>query len=707
MKRILSGIAAAAVLMTSIAGTSLADTMPQTPFSQPQQRIEQSQMTPPATLGQQNQGGQSQMTPPATPGQQNQGEQSQMTPPAMPGQQNQRVQNQMTPPAMPGQQNQGEQSQMTPPAMPGQQSQGEQNQMTPPAMLDQQNQEGQNPTMTVHTENGGRLNMREEPNMGADVIGRYQNGTQVEILEVGDEWVKVSINGKTGYMAIRFLEGDLPADQIGERPEMPADQSGERPEMPADQNGERPELPGNQSGERPEMPGNQSGERPEMPADQNGERPELPGNQSGERPEMPGNQSSERPEMPADQSGERPELPADQSGERPEMPAGQSGERPEMPGNGQMPGMPGGMSGNENVVYAAAATVTESSSGAAYSSTADGENAVLVQGSAVSLNGATVTKTGSTSGENADFTGVNAAVLATNGANLTIEDASVMTDGTHANGVFSYGSGTTVNVSNTTITTSGNNSGGLMTTGGATLNASNLTVSTSGNSSAAIRSDRGGGTVTVTSGSYDTTGVGSPAIYSTADITVSDATLSASNSEAVVIEGGTSVTLENVDITGSNAKLNGQSTQKTNVLIYQSMSGDASEGNSTFTMTGGTMTAETGSMFHVTNVTTTITLEDVAFTYASDSDVFLDASADSWGSSGKNGGNVTLNLVDQDITGAILSDSISSVTVNLDSTSSWTLTGDSYVSAFNGDLSNVNLNGYTLYVNGVAVSIFQ
>ena len=65
---------------------------------------------------------------------------------------------------------------------------------------------------------------------------------------------------------------------------------------------------------------------------------------------------------------------------------------------------------------------------------------------------------------------------------------------------------------------------------------------------------------------------------------------------------------------------------------------------------------------------------------------------------------VTLNLKDQDITGAILSDSVSSVTVNLDADSTWTLTGDSYVTAFNGDLSNVNLNGYTLYVNGVTVN---
>ena len=39
----------------------------------------------------------------------------------------------------------------------------------------------------------------------------------------------------------------------------------------------------------------------------------------------------------------------------------------------------------------------------------------------------------------------------------------------------------------------------------------------------------------------------------------------------------------------------------------------------------------------------------------------------------------------------------------MNSTSSWTLTGDSYVPAFNGDLSHVTLNGYTLYVNGVAV----
>ena len=72
--------------------------------------------------------------------------------------------------------------------------------------------------------------------------------------------------------------------------------------------------------------------------------------------------------------------------------------------------------------------------------------------------------------------------------------------------------GTTVNISDSTITTNQNNSGGIQTTGGGTTNASNLTVTTSGNSAAAIRSDRGGGTVIVDGGTYTTNGTGSPAV---------------------------------------------------------------------------------------------------------------------------------------------------------------------------------------------------
>ena len=70
-----------------------------------------------------------------------------------------------------------------------------------------------------------------------------------------------------------------------------------------------------------------------------------------------------------------------------------------------------------------------------------------------------------------------------------------------SNGVFSYGGnkndGTTINISNTKITTKKDNSGGIMTTGGGNMNTTDLTIETYGTSSASIRSDRGGGNVKV------------------------------------------------------------------------------------------------------------------------------------------------------------------------------------------------------------------
>ena len=389
---------------------------------------------------------------------------------------------------------------------------------------------------------------------------------------------------------------------------------------------------------------------------------------------------------------------------------------------GQQPGsQPGGQS-SAPTTYDAANNLTVNASNTTYASSLANQNAILVDGKQLSLSDVTVTKTGDATGEDADFYGINAGILANNGSTLTIADSDVTTNGAHANGVFSYGSGTTINISNSTIETTGNNSGGLMTTGGASMNAANLTVATSGNSSAAIRTDRGGGTVTATKGSYSTSGVGSPAIYSTADVTVSDATLSATNSEAVVIEGGNSVTLNNANVTGSNATLNGQSTVKTNVLIYQSMSGDASEGASSFNMAGGSLTSLTGAMFHVTNTTTTINLDGVLLVGAKDSNDFLTATADSWGTSGKNGGIATVNLSNQEVSGNIVVDGVSGVTLSikdgssytgaiqnkgtakvyLEAGSTWTLTGDSYVSSLDGDTSGINLNGHALYVNGVA-----
>ncbi|MCI5641061.1 MAG: hypothetical protein MR316_08840 [Lachnospiraceae bacterium] len=201
-----------------------------------------------------------------------------------------------------------------------------------------------------------------------------------------------------------------------------------------------------------------------------------------------------------------------------------------------------GFGGSDEVTNGTAANTISSDdtvSSKSYESTGDDENAVRVDGAKVTMTDATINKSGgdSSNTENGDFYGANAGLLACNGANVTIDNASVTTNAVNGNGVFSYGEGTTVNISDSKIRTSKNNSGGIQTTGGGTTNASNLDVETKGNSSAAIRSDRGGGTVVVDGGKYVTNGTGSPAIYSTADITAKNATLKANSSEGVVVEG--------------------------------------------------------------------------------------------------------------------------------------------------------------------------
>ena len=376
-------------------------------------------------------------------------------------------------------------------------------------------------------------------------------------------------------------------------------------------------------------------------------------------------------------------------------------------------------------------TITEdgSVSNTAYASDGDDENALRVDGATVTLDGIDVEKTGGASSntENGDFYGQNAALLALNGAQVTIKDAVINTDAVNGNAVFSYGEGTTVNISDSVIRTQQNNSGGIQTTGGGTTNASNLDVITNGNSAAAIRSDRGGGTVNVDGGTYVTNGTGSPAVYCTADITVSNATLTANSSEGVVVEGKNSVSLIDSDVTGNMSNTyNGDSDENIHcIMIYQSMSGDADLGEASFSAEGGSITAKTGDMFYITNTDCTISLKKVAFTLANDTFLRVEGNSSSrgWGTQGANGGDVVLNATEQELEGNILVDSISSlefsmssgstftgainpdgeggtVNVTLDDTSAWTLTADSYVTSFTGDLSNVTANGYHLYVNG-------
>ena len=377
---------------------------------------------------------------------------------------------------------------------------------------------------------------------------------------------------------------------------------------------------------------------------------------------------------------------------------------------------------------------------AAYASTKSDENAILVQdGGNATVSGATVTKSGdSTNTENSEFYGINAAVLTTKGSTATIKNSKITTSAKGANAVFSTGEDSKVYISDSTVISTGESSArGLDATYGGYIEADNVTVSTQGNSCAALATDRGEGTVTAKSSELSTAGTGSPIIYSTGNISISDTKGSAANSQMVVVEGKNSAAVIDSALTCSGKGNRGtdNKTDSCSVMIYQSMSGDAGTGEGTFTSKNSTLTVSSGSdyyksapMFFVTNTDASINLTDTKLSYGSD--ILLSAKGTSeWGNSGSNGGNVTLTAKNQTLKGNITADKISNVTIKmassdytgtingdnsaekisltLDSNSKIKLTGDSYVTSLSdsdGSYSNIDLNGYTLYVNGKALT---
>ena len=436
---------------------------------------------------------------------------------------------------------------------------------------------------------------------------------------------------------------------------------------------------------------------------------------------------------------------------------------PDVPGNGTVPpDVPGGDNGtvpvvpntnttSDNLVVNGDTIVLSGTDTKkiVYSSATSDSNAVIVaNGGNLTISDVTIAKTGdvsSSNSESSDFYGTNAAVLVLANSILNISDATIITTATGANAIFvtnsaTSSSGAIAYVSNVDISTYRDKSRGLDATYGGIIIADNVTINTRGGSCAALATDRGEGTVTATN-SILNTGVessqniaGSPIIYSTGDITAINCTGTAFQSQIACIEGKNSINLDNCNLTGyakGNRQSDGVYVDLGGFFIYQSMSGDADVGiatlnasNSILTIASDSEYASAAPMFHVTNTEAIINLNNCTLNF--DSGILLDASGQNqWGTTGSNGGKVVFTANNQVLTGNILVDSISTLSLTLDSStysgainpsgtygsttlivnsgSTWTLTGNSYVTSLI-NYGTINTNGYTLYVNGVAYS---
>ena len=397
----------------------------------------------------------------------------------------------------------------------------------------------------------------------------------------------------------------------------------------------------------------------------------------------------------------------------------------------------GGQGGGSSAVteWDSATEISEDteSDGETYSSNATDENAIHVtDGAKVVLNDPTITRTSTDSegGDSSSFYGVGAAVLTTDGTTY-VNGGTITTEGDGAAGAFSYDTGTTY-IAGATIKTTGNTAGGIHVAGGGTLYAWDVTATTQGESSAAIRSDRGGGTMVVDGGTYTSNGTGSPAVYTTADISINDATLTAKGSEGVCIEGLNTLRLFDCDLT-SNMSDDDQNDSTWSVILYQSMSGDSEVGNSSYYMTGGSLNSKNGGLFYTTNTESDFYLNNVTITQADDCEYFLRATGNAnergWGSTGENGADCDFTAVQQTMNGDVIWDSISQLdfymtegsiftgavlddekyagdggdgycTVYVDDSSTWNVTGDSAVTNLYSAGTIVDADGNTVSIVG-------
>lgn len=482
-------------------------------------------------------------------------------------------------------------------------------------------------------------------------------------------------------------------------------------------------------------PGGNQGEAPEKSDGDNGNN-QAPGGDQGGAPDG-NNSQSETIELSDIQEGDIVAITTDDDGnaltikvQSTDMGGGRGG-----PG-----GAPGGQSQGVDS-YDTANTYDSDTevSDTSLESTGTDENAALVSsGANVTFNNIDITRNSSdsTGGDNSSFYGVGAALLATDG-NAYVKGGTVTTDAAGGAGLFAYGDGT-VYAADTTIKTTQDTSGGIHAAGGGKLYAWDLNVETDGESAAAIRSDRGGGTMVVDGGTYTSNGVGSPAVYCTADIAVKDATLTANGSEAVCIEGLNSLHLFNCDLTGNMSDLS-QNDSTWTVILYQSMSGDSEVGNSTFQMDGGTLTSKNGGVFYTTNTESDITLKDVDITYNNDNEYFLRCTGNNnergWGESGANGADCDFTAISQDMEGSVIWDTISQLdfymtdgsnltgaiiddesfagnggdgycNVYVSDDSTWTVTGDSTVSKLSNAGTIVDDSGKTVTVKGTDGTVY-
>jgi hypothetical protein len=440
-------------------------------------------------------------------------------------------------------------------------------------------------------------------------------------------------------------------------------------------------------------------------------------------------------------------------------PSGQAGGTPPSGSSSGQPGTPpsgGGGGGADTMTYDYSGTLSGALTADGAEKTSDGESvsadtadqntALAENGGTLTITNGTLTKSGDdTNGDNCNFYGINSILLAVgDGTSANISDSTLTASGEGSNGIFAT-DGATVYASGDTISTTAGNSRGLDATYGGTIVADSMTITTQGDHCASIATDRGGGNISVTNSKLSTAGSGSPLLYSTGDIEVDNVTGTATGSQLAGMEGLNTIRIYNSTLESTLTGATASDPIADGVIIYQSTSGDAESTTgeaATFEAVNSTLKSaiQSGSMFYLTNTSANIVLSGTTLDFDSSKANLLTVQgndSNNWGTAGSNGATVNFTALGETLNGNIDVDTISTlnlfllngttytgavsvstnatntspsdapVTVNLDGTSKWIVTGDSTVtnlSAADGSaITDADGKTVTIVANGKTV----
>lgn len=334
--------------------------------------------------------------------------------------------------------------------------------------------------------------------------------------------------------------------------------------------------------------------------------------------------------------------------------------------------------------------------------------------------------------ESSIYYGLNSAVIVKDGSSMELIDSDITTNVSYSSAFFLTGLNGTAKLDNINISTNKEYSNGLVSSDYGSITALDLDITTKGDNSTSLKSITSNSEINIEDSYLYTEGLYSPLIYSSGKINLTNTDGTALNSNIATIEGSNSITLTDSKLTTENIT-NIDNTAGIYIYNEQSKSISADYTNATFTSTSSRLTIketdnyESIPMFYVTNIKATINITDTELDY-SNNILLKVVGNDTYGDIGNNGGEVTFTATDQELKGNIEIDDISKVRFNLnnshyegqingnnlskevditfDKTSTWTLTGDSYINTLtiqNGKISrlsrSIKSNGYDIYYN--------